>query len=93
MSNLDMTVPTPVTYGLVQFLNYHQVKFKGKDLYVVHLNEKQEILLDDSLTLPNQTGVHEVQMVYIYDPYQSLLDNQVHVPFVFGSACLGIQTP
>lgn len=94
MSNLSWTEPKPLTYGLVRFLNYHQIEFKGKDLFVVHLDENQEVLLDDSLTLPAQAGINEVQIVYVYDPYKSLLHNEVS-PFryVYGSPCLGIKVP
>jgi hypothetical protein len=93
MSNLGDKTPEPVNYGLVRFMNYHQIDFKGKDLFVVHLDEKQEALLDDKLTLPAQAGVNEVQIIYIYDPYKSLLREEVLAPFVFGSQCLGIQVP
>jgi len=93
MSNLGNVEQEPEDFGLVRFLNYRQIDFKGKNLFVVHLDEKQEILIEDSLVLPEQAGVNEVQIVYVVDPYKSLLHGDVSLPFVYKSDCLGIEVP
>ena len=93
ISNLGEVDPVPADFGLVRFLNYRQIDFKGKDLFVVHLDVRQEALIEDSLVLPAQAGVNEVQIVYLYDPFKSLLGGEVADPFVYPSDCLGIEVP
>ena len=90
LSNYDLPDDV-VDYGLVRFLDYHQVDFKGKDLFVVHFDGRQEAIMEDSFVLPSQPGVHEAQIVYVFDPYKSVLRGEVLAPFVFSSGCLGIE--
>lgn len=79
-----------VDIAYFRFLDYHQINFKGKDLFVVHFDGRQETIVDDFITLPSQKGVHELQIVYLFDPYKSLLREEVLAPFVMVSDCLGI---
>lgn len=80
-------------YAMLRFLDFHQIDFKGKDLYVAHLDGPQECIIDDSVLLPNEPGVHELQIVYVFDPYKSLLRNEVPAAFVMASQPLGIKVP
>jgi hypothetical protein len=91
MSNVESDTPS-IDYGLVRFLNYRQIDFKGKDWFVAHLDENQEMILNDSLVLPTQSGINELQIIYVYDPYKSLLRKEVTTPFIYASDCLGIET-
>lgn len=93
MSNLGSTNPAPVDYALVQFLNFRQVNFNGKDVYVVHLDANQEAIVENNLELPAKAGLNEIQIVYLHDPYKSLLRGEVLTPFVYSSPCLGIEVP
>jgi hypothetical protein len=93
MSNLGDVTPRPFDYALVKFLNYRQAPFSQKDALFVHLDEKQEVLLDDVLLLPDAGGAAEAQLLYVVDPYQSLLRQEVRDPFVHGSGCLAIKIP
>lgn len=79
-----------VDYGLVRFLDFHQVLFKGKNLFVIDFTGRQEAIIEDSYRLPQQTGVHEAQIIDVFDPYKSILRREVLAPFVFSSSCLGI---
>jgi hypothetical protein len=90
LSNYDLPNDI-VDYGLMRFLDFHQVDFKGKDLYVAHFEGRQEAIVEDSFVLPSQPGVHEAQIVYVFDPYKSVLRSEVLAPFVFSSGCLGIE--
>jgi hypothetical protein len=82
---------TPVDYALVLFQDFHQVQLKGKDMLVAHLEAGHEATIDDSLILPAEPGVHDLQVVYVMDPYRSILRDEVTAPFVFGSNCLGVE--
>lgn len=82
---------TPVDYALVRFQDFHQRHLKGKDMVVVHLEPGDEAMIDDSLIVPAEPGVHELQVVYVMDPYRSILRDEVTTPFVFGSNTVGIE--
>lgn len=89
LSNYD-SPDDVVDYGLMRFLDFHQIDFKGENLFIAHFEGRQETIVEDSFLLPLQTGVHEVQIVYVFDPYKSVLRGEVLAPFVFSSSCLGI---
>jgi hypothetical protein len=80
-----------VNYALTLFLDFHQIKLNGKDVLNVHLEAGHEVLIDTELILPAEPGVHELQIVYVMDPYRSILRDEVTAPFVFGSPRLGIK--
>ncbi|HAL62059.1 MAG TPA: hypothetical protein DCP08_06600 [Chloroflexi bacterium] len=82
---------TPVDYALVLFQDFHQVQLKGKDMVVVHLEAGHEVTIDDGLMLPAEPCIHELQVVYVIDPYRSILRDEVTDPFVHGSNAVGIQ--
>lgn len=79
-----------VDYGIMKFMDFHQVGIKGKNLLVAHFDGRQEAVVEDSITLPSQPGIHEVQMVYVFDPYKSVLKEKALSPIVFSSSCLGV---
>jgi hypothetical protein len=82
---------TPVDYALVLFQDFHQLHLKGKDMVVVHLEAGHEATIEDSLIVPAEPGVHELQVVYVMDPYRSILRDEVTTPFVFGSNAVGVE--
>lgn len=79
-----------VDYGLMRFFDFHQVDFSGRDLFVAHFDGPQEAIVDDDITLPEQAGLHELQIVYIFNPYKSVLNQEVLARYVFSSSCVGI---
>ncbi|MFZ6027060.1 MAG: hypothetical protein ACOYYS_05025 [Chloroflexota bacterium] len=93
MSSVGDTQARSLDYALIKFFNYHQVSFSGRNVLFVRLAPQQEILFDDFITLPHQAGMHELQIVYVLDPYRSLLQREVATPFVYASDCLGIEVP
>jgi hypothetical protein len=76
---------------LTLFLDYHQIKINDHEVLDVHLKGGEEAFIDTALTLPDQPGVHELQIVYVMDPYRSILRHEAAAPFVFGSPRLGIE--
>lgn len=92
LSNAGREEKRTIDIAMVQFMNYHQTVFREMDWYMVRLTGDQEILLNDSLVLPDVHGVNEVQIIYTNYPFTSL-ENEVDImPFVYFSDCLGIQT-
>ncbi|GAP15152.1 hypothetical protein LARV_02934 [Longilinea arvoryzae] len=79
-----------VDYGLMRFFDFHQVDFVGRDLFIAHFDGQQEVIVDDDITLPDQAGLHELQIVYVFDPYKSVLNQEVLARYVFSSSCVGI---
>jgi hypothetical protein len=79
-----------VDFGIMKFVNFHQTSIDGRDLLVVHFDGRQEAIIEDSIILPSQPGVHEVQMVFVFDPYKSILKEEVLTPRIFSSSCLGV---
>jgi len=77
-----------MTYAIVQFMDYEQIDIEDLQVLFVRLGPGEEALLDGSLTLPSIPGVHELQAVYIADPYESLLAGAD--PIVTGSPAVGI---
>ncbi len=79
-----------VDYGLMRFFDFHQVDFLGKDLLIAYFDGQQEAIVDDNILLPEQPGLHELQIVYVFDPYKSVLNQEVLARYVFSSSCVGI---
>lgn len=75
----------PVEYLFIPLFNYRQVSVNGKDVWAVRLGAKEEIVVDVALPLPEEEGIHLFEMVYIYDPYRSLLQERVQSPFIKSS--------
>jgi hypothetical protein len=81
----------PIDHGLVLFQDFHQVPLLGREFLIVHLEPGHEAIIDGHLSLPEQPGVHEVQVVMVKDPYRSVRRGEVSDPFVRGSNCLGVR--
>ncbi|VAW34801.1 hypothetical protein MNBD_CHLOROFLEXI01-808 [hydrothermal vent metagenome] len=77
-------------YALVVFQDYHQVPVAGNYVTIAHLDPGEEIILDASVRLPQTTGVSQMQIIYLFDPYKSILRDEVRAPFVFSSFRIGI---
>lgn len=77
-------------YAVILFHNYHQVPINDEMILITHLLPGEELILDTSLHLPGQQSVEILQLVYIFDPYRSILRDEVLVPVVFGSFRIAI---
>jgi len=83
--------PMSLTYAIIAFLDYHQVTINGQEVMVVHLKgSHQEAIIDAELKLPADAGMHELQFVWVWDPYRSILKKEVTSPFVYASPRVGI---
>lgn len=72
-------------YAAVVFHNYHQILVNDKDVILFHLEPGQEIVFHASLLLSSTVGVDQLQAIFVFDPYKSLLQGEVRAPFVFAS--------
>ncbi len=77
-------------YALVGFLDFHQIDLVQDGVTVVQVRSGQEAVLDASVSVPNTKGVHELQVVYVFDPFKSILRKEVLAPFVLSSLKLGL---
>lgn len=75
---------------LVPFLNYHQVPLNGKDVLALRLEADEEAVINADLALPDETGIHQLQIVYLIDPYADLLADDPVYPFVQSSFRIAI---
>ena len=89
VSNLQQTRSAKIV--LLQFQNYHQIPIQNQTLALVGLNKDEEIFFSESTLPSGKVPVDLLQIVYIYDPYKSLLNEEVMAPFVFGSPRLAIK--
>jgi hypothetical protein len=90
VTNFGNTQKETFNYALVGFLDFHQVDLVQPNVTVVQVGSGQEAILDASVDVPNTRSIHELQIVYIFDPYQSVLRKEVLMPFVFSSLRLGL---
>jgi hypothetical protein len=86
------TEDQPVTFALVPFLNFHQVEVSGKKQFFVYLNPNEEAVIHQEVLMPENPTVNQFQMVYLFDPYKSVLHGDVYAPFIFGSPRIAIDT-
>ena len=82
----------PVDYAMIGFLDFHQVDLSQPHVTVVNLGVGQEAIINASVTMPDRTGIHEIQVIYMLDPYKSILQGQVATPFIFSTPRLGVDT-
>lgn len=78
-------------YLLILFFDYHQVRVQDKDFLPVYLNPKEEAILDANLKIPEQAGIYQMQLIYVLDPYKSIINQEVESAFVFGSPRIAIE--
>jgi hypothetical protein len=67
-------------YVVLPLLDYQQTFFGDASVLHLHMPSGSELFLDDQIKVPDKAGVHELQFVYIFDPYRSL--DEVIDPFV-----------
>lgn len=72
-------------YAIILFQNYHQVLMNGELLTLVRLGGHEEFVFDVESLLSPSPGMDQFQAVYVFDPYKSLLADEVRAPFVFAS--------
>jgi len=82
-----------VEYAMVTFLDFRQVALNETGVLLASFGPGEEATFDGTVHIPDVAGVHELQVVYILDPYQSILRDEVTAPFVFGSVRVGLQAP
>ncbi len=80
------------TYAMVPFLNFRQVDVSGQDRFFAYLGPNEEAAIHQRLSLPEQPGVNQFQVVWLFDPYKSVLQHEVLAPFVLGSPRIAIDT-
>jgi hypothetical protein len=79
-----------VIQAMIPFFNYHQVEINGSEVLVANLESGQEAIVDVGLALPEEPGIHQFQCIYLFDPYQPVLLDEVYDPFVVGSPRIAI---
>jgi hypothetical protein len=82
-----------VDYAMVAFLNFRQVALDNDGVLLASLDPDEEATLDGQVHIPDAAGVYELQIVYVLDPYKSILREEVMAPFIFGSVRVGLQAP
>lgn len=82
----------PTMQALVPFFDYHQIEIQGKDALFVELDSEQEAVIDVAVNLPEEPGVHQFQVIWVFDPYRSILNDEVYSSFVFDSGRMAIDT-
>lgn len=78
------------TYALIPFFDFHQVPLAGKDVLALYLKPDEEAIIDATAPLPKERGVHQLQLIWLFDPYASVLRKEVLAPFVLGSPRVAI---
>lgn len=81
---------TAASFGIVAFLDYHQVSLDGQELLAAHLGPGEEVTLSEELVMPQEPGVHQLQVVWLLDPYHSVVRDEAASPFVYASARVAI---
>lgn len=79
-------------YAMVGFLDFHQIDLAQPDVTLAQVRPGQEAILNASVQIPSEIGIHELQIVYVFDPYKSILRQEVLAPFVFSTIRLGLDT-
>ncbi len=82
-----------VEYAMVTFLDFRQVALNEAGVLLASFGPGEEATFDGKVHIPDVVGVHELQVVYIMDPYKSILRDEVTASFVFGSVRVGLQVP
>jgi hypothetical protein len=67
-------------YLVLPLLDFKQTDFVDSNILRLHMPPGSELFIPGQIGLPDEPGVHELQFIYISDPYQSL--DTVSDPFV-----------
>jgi hypothetical protein len=78
-------------YALVMFKNYHQVPIQTQPLTIINLQSNEEAVINTEVTLSKTPGIDQIQIVYIFDPYKSILREEVRASHVFSSPRLVVE--
>jgi hypothetical protein len=70
----------PRDYMVLPVLNFHQVSFAGYEVLHLHMPPGSELFISGQIQLPDEEGVHELQFIAVFEPYQPL--DKVRTPFV-----------
>ena len=81
----------PVNYTFIPFLNYRQVSVDQKQVLPVRLEPNTELIINVDLPVPEKEGIYLFELVYVYDSYHSLLEEDVLSPFIRSSERLAIE--
>jgi len=79
-----------VTYAVIPLFDFHQININGQNILVWQAAPKEEAIIDTQIVLPDEVGVHQLQLVYLFDPYKSILGKEVYSSVVFGSPRMAI---
>jgi len=78
-------------YALVMFKNFRQVPIKDQEMVLLNLMPGEEKILDAEIGLSSKPGVDQLQIIYVFDPYKSILNEDVRAPYVFNSPRIAIE--
>lgn len=78
-------------YLLLPFLDFHQIRLNELNFILIRLEPDEELYFDTSLQIPEESGIKQLQIVYVFDPYRSVLREEVRAPFVFASPRIAIE--
>ena len=67
-------------YVVLPVLNFQQVPFAGSEILHLRMPAGSELFIPGQIQLPDEEGVHELQFITIFEPYQPL--DEVRDPFV-----------
>ncbi len=74
---------------IMLFHNYHKVDINNTDVLIIDFDQYEEVILDVEMLL-EEPALHYLQMVYLFDPYKSVLNKEVFLPLVLGSPRIAI---
>ncbi|MCZ7668046.1 MAG: hypothetical protein M5U34_13050 [Chloroflexi bacterium] len=89
--NLFNTVPFPIHYICFTY-NKRNSHPSDRQLYVAEAEPDEEWVIPTSQKMATEPGVNQMQLIHVFDPYHSILNDEVHASFVFDSARLAIDT-
>lgn len=62
----------PRDYVVLPLLDFRQVPFADSPMLYLRMPPKSELFIPGRLRLPDERGVHELQFVYVFDPYHDV---------------------
>ncbi|MBI5822443.1 MAG: hypothetical protein HZB18_00290 [Chloroflexi bacterium] len=78
-------------YALLVFKNFHQINVDDRNVLLINLNQNEEAIINAEIKLSEKPGIDQIQIVYVFDPYKSILHEEVRAAFVFNSPRLAIE--
>jgi hypothetical protein len=82
---LNNTTEPTMNYALISFLDYHQIEIVNSNIMLARLDLNQQLIIDAEIVLPSDPAIRQFQLIYLFDPYGSVLRQEVAAPFVLGS--------